>query len=67
MPDENKKGASAEFGCALGIILLLVGVMVGAWWAGRGVDDRFDSIQRSQERIRGRIYDIEKKLEASDE
>ncbi len=52
-----------EFGCALGAGLFLAGIIVGAWWAGRGVDDRFDSIKRSQERIRGRIYDIEKKLE----
>lgn len=63
MSDENGKGPSAEFGCALGIILLLVGVMVGAWWAGRGVNERFDSIERSQERIRARLYEIGKKLE----
>ncbi len=63
MPDEKGKGSSEEFGCALGIILLLAGIIVGAWWSGRGDGDRFESIERSQERIRARMYEIETKLE----
>jgi hypothetical protein len=54
---------SREYGCALAAICFLVGVMVGAWWSGRGAGERFESIERSQERIRVRLYKIETKLE----
>ncbi len=59
---------TSEYGCALGAGLFLLGIIIGAWWAGRGAGDRFDSIERSQERIRSRLYEIEKKFEeTSDE
>lgn len=54
-----------DFGCVLAAVCFLAGVILGAWWAGRGAGDRFDSIERSQERIRARMYEIEKKIEES--
>ncbi|KKL25006.1 hypothetical protein LCGC14_2409630 [marine sediment metagenome] len=63
MPDEKREGPSTEFGCALGVAIFLVGIIIGAWWTGRGAGDRFESIERSQERVRGRLYKIEKKFE----
>ncbi len=52
-----------EYGCALAAICFLVGIMIGALWTGRGAGNRFESIERSQERIRARLYQIEKKFE----
>lgn len=66
MFDDNDKPASAETGCLLGVILLVIGILIGALWSGRGTPDRIDSIERSQEWIRARLYQIEKKLEAED-
>ena len=55
--------STKEYGCALAAICFLVGILVGALWTGRGAGDRFESIERSQERIRARLYQIDKKLE----
>ncbi len=52
-----------EYGCALAAVCFLAGVIIGAWWSGLGAGERFESIERSQERIRARLYQIEKKLE----
>ena len=66
MPDMAGK-PTTEYGCALAAICLLVGVIIGAWWGGRGAGDRVETIERSQERIRARLYEIDKKIEeASD-
>ena len=62
MPDVVAK-PTTEYGCALGAGLFLAGIIIGAWWAGRGAGERFEAIERSQERIRARMYQIETKLE----
>ncbi len=60
---DGEKQAKKDLGCAMMIVLFLFGILVGAWWSGRGVGERFESIERSQERIRARMYEIETKLE----
>ena len=62
MTDAAEKPTS-EYGCALAVVCFLAGIIIGAWWSGRGAGERFESIERSQERIRARMYQIETKLE----